>query len=816
MDRLSCLKRLDTIIERSDRTKSVRKDWLRFEKSHITDEQLIKLFQHIDNGTVTANVSNSALVYICGVSDNYDSHRKISYRVSGSGPDIDSDFSPEGREIIIKYLQEKYGYDNVAKITSYRPWDLKTSVVDFSRYIPLRNSKGEIMEDAYGVPIYGGYTQGEDIKKSIPDSFRGKKITHADVISDKAFTSLVAKYQEVFDHCGVVDDQPRLSSIHPCGIVIGAQPLHTHIPVRKIQDQPFLLTQWEAPELEKLGLTKFDILAIDNLELNRRVCQDIGQHIDWLNTIDYEDPDVFDLINSGANHGLFQIEQPHVYSVIKEAPVQSVQDIAAISALIRPGPKDAGLTKDYMTWKQTGKSQNRIHHLLTDILAETGGVLVYQEQIMQACQVLAGIDLTTADEIRKAMGKKDPVLMKKYGELFRNGCKRNNNISDNESQRIWDVIAGFAEYGFNKSHALAYGFLTYQNAYLKTHYPLQFITALISLRADKPDMFKKYLHHARTLGYTIKAADVNYSSLDFSYREPGTIYYGLNGVHGLGAVVCQKIIEARGTQGFTDIWDFLSRIDRSKVNTRSVEILVKVGAFDSLGYSREKLVDSLPIIFQYMNDIESYEENLVKFVTRQEEIAVWQIEFDAWDALNKSGQVTKMKDADGKLFYIPERPKKPVAIKQKDRPVLPDLTEVRDFSTKITSRMVYWEVEYCACFISRHPLDFIKDKSSVPCIEISEISDIHNSSGLIFGAVVAVNESKIKHGANKGKAMCNIVVEDYTGSCELTLFNQQWTDYISVDGTPMINPGDVIYFGYSVTEMGESPRVRVKGKIKKV
>ena len=805
--------------ELKDRELECNPSYVRFELEHTTDSNFKLLLELYKRKATISNNSNSALIYILGLSDDYNPEARVTHTVSGSGPDIDTDFSPSGRDVIFKYLQDKYGYNNVAKISTYTPWNIKTSVVDFSRVVPLRKSNGDVFLDDNGEPIYPGYKQGEEIKKYIPDSFRGKKITWKDMKDDSSFTSLIARYKEVFEYSALVDDNPKNLSIHPCGILISPTPLSETIPIRSLSEKDFLLTQWEAPELEKHGFTKFDILAIDNLELNSRILKSIDKPLDYLDSIDYEDSSVFEMINLGSTQGLFQIEESHVFDVIKEAPVSSVFDIAAISALIRPGPKDAGLTADYIKWKQSGRLQNRIHKLLDSTLQETGGVLVYQEQIMEACNKLAGINLVLADDIRKAMGKKDQALMAKYSILFKDGCKNISNIPETEAQRIWDIIAGFAEYGFNKSHALAYAFLTYQNAYLKRYFPLHFMTALISLRADKPKVFKKYLHHAKQIGFKVKSPDINNSLLDFSYGEPETIFFGFNGIHGLGEIVSAKIIEAREQAGpFEDLWDFLLRVDRSKVNTKSVEILSKVGAFDCFGYDREDLVEFLPQVFDYLSKKESYESTLIRHEEREEEIKAWESEFKVWSDLNKKGQVLKLYDENNRVYYEPARPKKPVAIKLKDKPTIPDLSStIRINNSRITNTMVYWEAEHCKCFISQHPLNFIENLSSIDFNYIEDIDEVHASSGKILAAVVSVTEVKIKHGKNKGKRMANLVVEDFTSDAELVLFQHQWCDYESagIDGSPLIKPGDVIYFAYKSPEIsGDVKRIKLASKIK--
>jgi DNA polymerase-3 subunit alpha len=452
-------KRIDSIINSSDtsspfaqRLQNINKENLAFEL-RVLDLETYKLIKHyFENKIRVDNHSNSALLYLLGLTNNnYDPDSKCTYTVSGSAPDIDTDFSSTGRDKLIRAIQEKYGYDNVAKICTYTPWNLKTSVVDFTKQIPVLDPLGNPLIDEREKVVYHSYKDGEAIADKIPDSFRGRHTTWKDLKEDSFFKDLIKKYK-VFNYAGPMDGQPKNSSIHPCGVIISSEPLHNYIPLRRVISEEskswFLITQWETPVLEKLGFIKFDTLIIDNLDLNQKTCELIGRNLQWLDEeIPTDDKKAFALIRNGYTAGIFQIEESHVASIINDTKPNSIEDIAAISALIRPGPKDAGLTSDWIKYKQTGLLQNRLHPLLDPILKQTGGVLIYQEQVIEACSVLAGIDKGTADEIRKAMGKKDKAIMDKYKDLFVKGCEDTHKIPEKEGLRLWATIEGFSDYG---------------------------------------------------------------------------------------------------------------------------------------------------------------------------------------------------------------------------------------------------------------------------------------------------------------------------------------------------------------------------------
>jgi DNA polymerase-3 subunit alpha len=376
-----------------------------FECEFLTEELLEKLIKAAQAKKKVENLSNSNIIFAMGLSENYNALEPCSYNVSGAGPDIDTDFSPAGRDQLVSMLQEKYGYDHVARVTSVKPWAMKESIVAFTK------AQGRT------------HTEGRNISEKIPEGEHGKHYTWAGKGGRKGLKDLpemqtvIKKHANVFMPAAHMDDQPKTNSIHACAVIMSPEPLWHQIPTRKDLGKhapdkgtdKFLITQYEGEELEKMGFVKFDLLVLDTLDILSETCRLIGK--DYYQYLEKEiplnDPKAFKLINDGFTAGLFQIEEGHVSPIIQKCKPTKIEHISDISALIRPGPTKAGLTKAYIEYRQTGDTQNTLTPKLNKALAETGGVMVYQEQVMAALRILAGMDLATADQVRRAMGKKE-------------------------------------------------------------------------------------------------------------------------------------------------------------------------------------------------------------------------------------------------------------------------------------------------------------------------------------------------------------------------------------------------------------------------
>lgn len=802
-----------------ERLKEVNQDYLNYELKFMTQDNLEQLKQIYAKRIKIDNKNNSAVVYLLNFTDSYDPSRRMSFSVSGSGPDIDTDFSSEGREILVRKIQEKYGHQNVAKISTFTPWSIKTSVTDFTKVTQKRNTDGSLMYTEFHDPVYGSFDEGRKIAEQIPDAIRGQRTTWTSLSSDPMYEKLIKENQEVFNYSADMDGLPKNPSVHACGYIISNQPLDTCVPLRKSSSEDTVfVAEWEGHQLESVGYLKADLLVIDNLDISKDTCESIGKDYEWLDEISYNDDKAFDLINDGFTAGLFQIEESHVMDVIKLVNPRSIEDIAAITSVIRPGPRDVGLMKDYIKFRQTGKLQNKLHRLLDTVLKETGGVMIYQEQVLKALNILGGMSMETADEVRRAMGKKKEALMAKYEVQFLEGCKRLHNLEDNNASEIWSAIASFAGYGFNKSHAIAYSIITYQNAYLKAHYPTEYMLSLLSRRSNKPDKFQKYMREAKLMGINLRAPCINSSTTGFTKVNHNTIVFGFDALQGVGELAANKIVEARNGKPFSSLFDFFFRVDRSKINSKVMAILAKSGAFDSFGYNREMLVNMLPDMQKYLKDYEKYEENLIKYDARQQEIEVWQVAFDEWSALKKDKKVVKLKekvfndDLNRMVTWDPPRPKKPTAIKKKEKPSELNLQAISAGKRKINKQIIQWEYETCKFFISCHPLDFINfDLIDFLYIPIENIgSNCPKGSAIV--AINSIETKTIKNGKNKGKKMAILSIQDYTGFAELILFAKNYELYNAGN----FQPGQVLHIDYTYKgDIGEVKKLALM-KLKQI
>jgi len=788
----------------ADRLENINKDYLDFELRYITDEVLTFVNQLYTSKKSILNASNSALLYVLGFSDIYDNEKRMSYHVEGEGPDIDTDFCNVRADDLIKALQTKYGNDRVLRVSTYKPWSLKTSVKAFTKL--LKDKDGN----------YRTIADGDRLAESLPDSHRGKYVTYKELIEDESehVKRIVEANKEIFDLAGPVDGQAKEVSVHASAVLIGTSPIDEIIPVRKSKTEGadwFNLTQWEGPTLEKMNFIKFDILRIDCLTINDLTCKRIGKNLKWLEEeVPTDDPAVFELINKGYTAGLFQMEETYLLKLVADLKPQSVQDLAIFSALNRPGPRDSGLLQDYIEYKKSGINQNKLHPLLNKTLAETGGVLIYQEQIMAACQILAGVSLQEADKIRKAMGKKDATLMGQYKEMFVSGCQSLHKISESEATRIWNVIAAFAEYGFNKSHALAYAYITYFNAYLKTYYPTDFMLTLMTVRSGKPEKLVRYINEYRQMGYNILPPSINNSDIGFTKYDDKTILFGLGMINGIGNKASDLILKARGRKPFTSMADFFTRINRTKINQGVVSILAKVGAFDTFGYDRVQLVNKLPDIYEYYSKMENYETKIVQSHERNIELNAYPAILDDWTAKVKAGIITISLDLDGKKVYSEPRPKKPLAIKVPDRPDFPNLDEIiKPSNYRVPLQIVKWESEYCKFFISRHPLSYIKKyPPGIVINQIEDIDEVHSNEGNLLVAVSHIKEQQIKSGKSKGKMMATLTIEDLSSISEITLFSEQYEEL-----KEQLDYCSLLFFSYRATKKDDFLRIRPVGKI---
>src|SRR5690349_5432009 len=505
-----------------------------------------------------------------------------------SMPDFDVDFCMNRRGEVIKYVQDKYGKDQVGQIATFHQLKARGVIRDIAR----------AMEIPFG--------EADKLAKLVPEPVQGKSPPVRDAIEQtpelKQLYNESPLHRELLDLAAALEGVNRNAGMHAAGIVIAEKPLGEYVPCFRGQNDE-IVTQFAMKEVEKAGLVKFDFLGLKTLTVIQTAVKLINLQrppddpLD-IDTIPKDDADVFKMIGRGDTTGVFQLESSGFREILKKLKPDCLEDIVAAVALYRPGPLEGGMVEDFIDRKHGRKKVEYPHPWLEQVLADTYGVIVYQEQVMQIAQILAGYSLGGADLLRRAMGKKKPEEMAKQKEKFLAGAKE-LKVDLKIADQVFELMAFFAGYGFNRSHSAAYGWVTYQTAYLKHHYPHEFMAGLMSCDADNIDNVVKFIAEARSMGLVVERPDINESLQDFSVnlRDTGkVIRFGMGAVKGVGANAVDAILEARNADGpFTSIFELCRRVDSQKCNRRVLEQLVKSGAFDGLpgGHHRAQLLAAL-------------------------------------------------------------------------------------------------------------------------------------------------------------------------------------------------------------------------------
>lgn len=489
-----------------------------------------------------------------------------------SMPDIDVDFCKDKRSKVIAYVAEKYGKDHVAQIITFGTMAAKAAIRDVGRALDF--PYGEVDKIAKLVPNTLNITI-ENTLKAEPQM--------------KHLFDTNPRIKELINTAIRLEGLCRHASTHAAGVVISPTPLTDYTPLYKNPTDGSIMTQFDMGAIEKIGLLKFDFLGLKTLtiiEKSLHYIRDNGKDFS-LQEISLEDKKTYDLLRSGNTIGIFQLESAGMRDLLVKISPSGFEDLIAIVALHRPGPMGSGMIDDFIKRKK-GKIPVKYElPQLKEILDKTYGVILYQEQVMRIANKLANFTMGQADILRKAMGKKRPEEMEKLKKVFVEGAQA-NNISEKKASRIFDLMAFFAEYGFNKSHSAAYAYLAYQTAYLKAHYPVEFMGATLSSDMDNTDKILKIIAGCREMGIPILPPDINLSGKEFLVVG-NSIRFGLEAVKGVGSSTIDSIIELRDNGGpFTSVINFLERVDHRKVNKKVVENLIKAGAFDSIGTTRVK------------------------------------------------------------------------------------------------------------------------------------------------------------------------------------------------------------------------------------
>jgi DNA polymerase III subunit alpha len=482
-------------------------------------------------------------------------------------PDIDIDFDERKRGDVIRYVQDKYGSDRVAQIITYGTIKGKQAIRDASRVLGFPYADGDRLCKMYPPLIMGRDSGLQNALETSPD------------LREAYDEGGPAK--QIIDTALQIENLKRSAGIHAAGVVIGRDPLVEHLPLKR-GEHGEVVTQFDMNGVEELGLLKMDFLGLRNLTVID-LCRDYlkanqGVEVD-VDNLEFDDPKVYEMLQRGDSDGVFQLESPGMRRLLVGLKPEKFEQIMALIALYRPGPMEQ--IPAYIERKNDPSKVEYLHPALEDITKETYGVLVYQEQIVQLLQKLAGYSPGQADLVRKAIGKKKRDIMAAEEPRFIEGCIK-HGLTEQEAARLWGLIQPFADYSFNRAHSASYAYVAYQTAWLKAHYPVEYLAALLTSVKDSKDAKPYYLHVARKMGIPVLIPDVNASDRDFT-PVGDAVRFGLSAVRHVGEGVVEKIVEARHAKGpFESFHDFCRKVDYQCLNKKTVESLIKAGAFDSL------------------------------------------------------------------------------------------------------------------------------------------------------------------------------------------------------------------------------------------
>ena len=653
-----------------------------------------------------------------------------------SMPDIDIDFDDINRGRVISYVKERYGEDHVAQIATFGTMGAKGAIRDVGRVLEM--SFSEVSAITKLVPAELNITLDRALKESA--DFR--RLYDED-----------ESVRRVIDLARRIEGLPRNTSIHAAGVVIAKNPLASQVPVWVSEGT--LVTEFDKDDVEALGLLKMDFLGLRTLSIiadtvaHIRVSHGIEMDIDQIPLVDEK---TSKMLCNGDTGAVFQMESAGMTNLVKDLQPKGFVDLIPTVALYRPGPLGSGMVTDFIDGLHGKKEVVYMHPLLEPILKETFGVVLYQEQVMQIVQVLAGFSLGQADILRRAMGKKKHDLLMAQKEIFLQGCDK-NGIESGLANHIFDLLTHFADYGFNKSHSAAYALLAWQTAYLKAHYPVEFMAGVLTSIMDKTDKIPVYIQLCRQMGIKILPPDINSSAASFGI-EDGAIRFGLAAVRNVGenAIMSMERVRAEGGK-FRSLVDFCARVDMRTINKRAIESLIKCGAFDSIGVERNQLLAALDAAIQ-------------DAARRQRDLLSGQIGLFGDDTMEEVQQIRISDD------------------------VPPSTARER----------LTWEKEATGFYITGHPLDDCSDTLS-SLLSIGEIrSAVRKDRQLV--RVGGILTSTKRFTTKKGDTMLFAELEDFSGTIEVTVFPRVFYAHVSD-----LEPDAIIVVEGRVDMTGEEPKL---------
>ncbi|MBX7084635.1 MAG: DNA polymerase III subunit alpha [Nannocystaceae bacterium] len=673
-----------------------------------------------------------------------------------SMPDFDVDFCMDRRDEVIRYVMERYGEDHVGQIATFHSLKARGLVRDVCRVmgwsVADSNELAKLIPEGPKVTLSATVAEPEELKTKIKkDPGAAAKLKDVLVIAESSGRlreRLAAdeRARQVLDVGCSLEGLNRHAGMHAAGVVIGNRPLWEHVPCFRADGK--LVTQYTMTDVEKAGLVKFDFLGLKTLTViaiatklvdksyGPAAGEDPGDDPAWhsgrfdIDAIRLDDPGVYELIARGDTTGVFQLESSGFRDLLIRLRPDCIEDIIAAVALYRPGPLEGGMVDQFIECKHGKRQIEYPHPLLEAVLRETYGVFVYQEQVMQAAQILAGFSLGGADLMRRAMGKKKKEEMDRQRELFVRGCAEKSDISAKKAGEIFDLIDKFAGYGFNKSHSAAYGLITYQTAYLKHHFRVAFMAALMTCDKDKNENVVKFIAEARNSGIRVLPPSINESDRDFSVERAGeqqqrAIRFGLGAVRNVGETAVDSILAAReGDGAFVSLFELCRRVDPRRVNKRTLEGLVRAGAVDSIagGHARAQLFAAIDRALQQGQDAARDRESGQRGLFDMVEVSA------------------------------------PVHVEE--YPAVPEWT---------AKERLLGEREALGFYLTGHPLDrFSQDVDRFATTNIGNLRKDHNGNEVIIGGVICdFREVQTKSGRGP---MAFFQLEDQYGRVEVVAF----------------------------------------------
>ncbi len=622
-------------------------------------------------------------------------------------PDIDIDFCYERRDEVIEYVANKYGADHVSQIITFGTMAARGAVRDVGRVmeVPLSvvNKVCKLIPNELGITLEKAINASPELRDMMAD--------------DEAVDHLIRTAQKL-------EGLPRHAGTHAAGVVISQKPMDRYLPLQRTSED-VVITQFAKDDVEAIGLLKMDFLGLRTLTVINHTIEDIkaryGVDIDF-HTINEDDPETYEMLARGDSLGVFQLEGGGLRAVLKDLKPTCLEDVIALVALYRPGPLGSGMVEDFIARKHGEKEIEYLHPLLEPILKTTYGVILYQEQVMQIASRLAGFSLGEADMLRRAMGKKKPEIIEGFRNQFLEGAYE-HGVDQESAQHIFSLIEYFAGYGFNKSHSAAYGVLAFQTAWLKCHYPKEFMAQLLNSVMDNADKVTFYVKECDALGISVLPPDVNESGYGFTVTDRG-IRFGLGAVKGVGDAPVAAIRDARQEGGpFTGLQDFCLRVDLHKVNKRVLENLIRCGAFDFCQHGKRALLAVM-------------EECVTQATALQKTKNSNQLSFFDMMGDDITEQATTI-----------------------------DIPQMEDYSKSDHLKM---ERELLGIYVSGHPLDDVRDlMARLRLLPLADIDEAKDGKMVTVGGILADIRFQT---TKKGDLMAYAELEDLSGSLDLLIF----------------------------------------------